>query len=142
VFAVKKLLAICMVVVSLNVVAANHMMGESRGGPMMGESGHMHNLTPEQQKEFQEIMNTHMMENRKLMLEMRSIDLEIEKEMLKDKPNKKTIDNFIDKRSRLHSDMYKNMLKSRMEIKEKLGVNMMGPMMMQRGGYNNPMMSY
>lgn len=142
----KKLLAVCMVVVSLNVVAENHMMGESRGMPMTGEAGHMHSLTPEQQNEFQDMMNAHMRENHKLMLEMRSIDLEIEREMLKDKPNKKNIDILIDKRSKLHSDMYKNMLRNRMEIKEKLGVDMMGPMggpmMMQRGGYHNQMMSY
>ncbi len=142
----KKLLAVCMVVVSLNVVAENHMMGESRGIPMTREAGYMHSLTPEQQNEFQEMMNAHMRENHKLMLEMRSIDLEIEREMLKDKPNKKNIDILIDKRSKLHSDMYKNMLRNRMEIKEKLGVDMMGPMggpmMMQRGGYHNQMMSY
>lgn len=143
----KKILAVCMVVVSLNVLATNHMMGESRYMPMAGDAaGHMHSLTPEQHREFQEMMNTHMRENHKLMLEMRSIDLDIEIEMLKDKPNKKNIDNLIDKRSRIHSDMHKNMLRNRMEIKEKFGVDMMGPMggpiMMQRGGYHNQMMSY
>lgn len=42
----------------LNAVAANHMIGQIKGIPMKeGATGYMHNLAPEQQKEFQEMMS-------------------------------------------------------------------------------------
>ncbi len=152
----KKILAICMVVVSLNAVAANHMAGQGKGMPMMGgATGYMHNLTPEQQKEFQEMMRSHMKENRKIMLDMKFVDLDIERELFNDKPDMKKIDRLIDLKSKHQAKMYKNMIRHKVKMKEKFGIEMMGgmmkgnmmmgpmggTMMMQGDGNSNPGMS-
>ncbi len=81
-------------------------------------------LTPEQQDEFNELHAKQMKERQKLMLDIKEVDLKIQREMTAENPNQKNIDKLIDQRAGLRAQHQKNMLKFRLDMKEKFGIQM------------------
>ncbi len=129
----KKIIAVLALVVSAGVLAQGGTgNGKTRGGHMHNNRGgmmmHYENLTPEQQAEFNELHAKHRNDMQRSMLDIREINLKIQKEMLADKPNQKNIDKLVDQKSKLQAQHQKDMLKFRLEMKEKFGIEMMGGM--------------
>ncbi len=132
----KKILAVAaLVLLGTGVFAQGHLY-QNKGIPGHGRGGmgyHYENMTPEQQEEFIKHRDEYRVRMRRSMLDIREINLKIEREMVKDKPNENTINKLIDERVRIQGKHQKEMLKFRLEMKEKYGVDMMG-----RGcGYNS-----
>ncbi len=137
----KKIVAVLAVVVSAGAFAQT--MDHSAHGSMgnsgqMDHSAHqnhggmmqqMNNLTPEQQAEYNELHGKHRAAMQKSMLEMKEINFKIQKEMLAEKPNQSNINRLVDQKSKLQAQKQKDMLKFRLEMKEKFGIEMMGGMM-------------
>ena len=129
----KKIIAVLALVVSAGALAqggTEHSM--TRGGHNHNNRGgmmqQMNDLTPEQQAEFNELHAKHRNKMQRSMLDIREINLKIQKEMLTDKPNQKNIDKLVDQKSKLQAQHQKDMLKFRLEMKEKFGIEMMGGM--------------
>ncbi len=149
----KKTVAVLALIVSAGAFAQGRMgnqmnrgtvaMHNSRGGMMMQQ---IDNLTPEQQAKFNDLHSKQMKENQKLMLDIQEVNLKIQREMASDNPNQKNIDRLIDQRTKLQAQHQKDMLRFRLEMKEKFGIEMMGGMMkgnMMRGsGMKGHMMSF
>ena len=125
-----------------NAGIGNMPMHRQKGGMMMQVNG----LTPEQQAKFNDLHSKQMKENQKLMLDIQEVNLKIQREMSVDTPNQKNIDRLIDQRTKLQAQHQKDMLRFRLEMKEKFGIEMMGGMMksnMMRGsGMKGHMMSF
>jgi|GEM_PF-832534 len=136
----KKIVAILAVVVSAGAFAQtmDHTThGNMSNNGQVNYSGHqnhggmmqqMNNLTPEQQAEFNALHAKQMKEKQKLMLDIKEVDLKIQREMTADKPNQKNIDKLIDQRAGLKAQHQKEMLKFRLDMKEKFGIQMGGMM--------------
>ncbi len=103
----------------------NTMPMQRQMGGMMQQ---MNNLTPEQQAEYNELHGKHRSAMQKSMLEMKEINLKIQKEMLAEKPNQRNINRLVDQKSKLQAQKQKDILKFRLEVKEKFGIEMMGGM--------------
>jgi Spy/CpxP family protein refolding chaperone len=146
----KKIVAILAVVVVSAGAFAQTMDHSSHGS--MGNSGQMahsshknhggmmqqmNNLTPEQQAEFNALHAEHMREKQKSMLDIKEINLKIQREMTADAPNQKNIDKLIDQRAKLKAQHQKDMLNFKLEMKEKFGIQMGG---MMNGGKKCGMM--
>jgi len=126
----KKTLAVAaLVLIATGAFAQGHMY-HYNGNPAYGNRGrmgqHYEVLTPEQQNEFSRLHDEHMIKMRRSMLDIREINLKIEREMMKDKPNSNTINKLIDERARAQGEHQKEMLKFRIEMRDKFGVDMMG----------------
>ncbi len=126
----KKILAVAaLVLIGTGAFAQGHMY-HNNSNPAYGNMGrmgqHFEAMTPEQQTEFNRLHDEHMLRMRRSMLDMREINLKIEREMMKDKPNQNTINKLIDERAKAQGEHEKEMLKFRLEMKEKFGVDMMG----------------
>jgi len=123
----KKIVAILAVVVSAGAFAQT--MDHSAYGSMGNNGGMMqqvNNLTPEQQVEFNTLHAKQMKEKQKLMLDIKEVNLKIQREMTADTPNQKNIDKLIDQKSKLQAQNQKEMLKFRLDMKEKFGIEMIG----------------
>ncbi len=126
----KKIIAVLALVVSAGALAQGGTgNGKTRGGHMHNNRGVMmmyyENLTPEQQAEFNELHAKHRNDMQRPMLDIKEINLKIQKEMLADKPNQKNIDKLVDQKSKLQAQHQKDMLKFRLEMKEKFGIEIM-----------------
>lgn len=142
----KKIIAVLAVVVSAGAFAqtVDHSAHQGHGNNrQMDHSAHqnhggmmnqINSLTPEQQTEYNELHAKHRVVMQKSMLEMKEINLKIQKEMLAEKPNQKNINKLIDQKSKLQADKQKDMLKFRLDMKEEFGIEMMN------GGKNCKMM--
>lgn len=62
------------------------------------------------------------------MLDIKEINLKIQREMTADAPNQKNIDKLIDQRAKLKAQHQKDMLNFRLDMKEKFGIQMGGMM--------------
>ena len=142
----KKIIAVLAVVASVGVYAQNQTMDHSahqnmgntthqeinhsahskRGGMMMDQ---VNNLTPEQQEEFNELHSKHRVDMQRSMLNIKEINLEIQRELTAEKPNEDNINRLIDEKAKLQADNQKEMLKFKVGMKEKFGIEMMGKMM-------------
>ncbi len=131
----KKIVAILAVVVSAGAFAqtmdhsAQGSMGNSGQMNHGGMMQQMNNLTSEQQAEFNALHAKQMKEKQKTMLDIKEVNLKIQREMTADAPSQKNIDKLIDQKSKLQAKNQKDMLKFRLEMKEKFGIEMMGGMM-------------
>jgi len=148
----KKIVAVLAVVVSAGAFAQTmdhsahgniNNSGQMNHGGMMQQ---MNDLTPEQQAEFNTLHAKQMKEKQKTMLDIKEVNLKIQREMIAENPNQKNIDKLIDQRAKLQAKNQKDMLNFRLEMKEKFGIEMMGGMMksnMMRGsGMKGHMMSF
>jgi Spy/CpxP family protein refolding chaperone len=111
---------------SVDHSAHNNTEIKSEKSGMMNQ---IHNLSPEQQKEYHAIHEKHMAKTKKIMLDLKEIDIQIQKEMLNEKSDSKKIGRLIDKKSILQADKEKEMLKFKLEVKDKFGIKMMDGMM-------------
>jgi len=130
----KKIITILAVVVSAGAFA--QAIDHSSHGNMNAGSKHskgvmsqITNLTPEHQEEYNELHSQHRAHMHKTMLNIKDIDLKIQKEMLAEKPNQKDINKLIDQKAKLQAEKQKHMLSFKIEAKEKFGIEMMGGMM-------------
>lgn len=103
----------------------NTMPTQRQMGGMMQQ---MNNLSPEQQAEYNELHGKHRAAMQKSMLEMKEINLKIQKEMLAEKPKQRSLNRLVDQKSKLQAQKQKSMLKFRLEMKEKFGIQMGGMM--------------
>lgn len=130
----KKIIAVLSVVVSAGAFAQT--MDHSAHGNMDhskmnhgGMTNQVSNLTPEQQTEYNALHTEHKADMQKTMLNIKEIDLKIQKEMLAENPDQKTIDKLIDQKAKFQAEKQKDMLSFKIEAKEKFGIEMMGGMM-------------
>lgn len=131
----KKIIAVLAVVASTGAFAqgfSNYHGNNSSGvnhnhrGGMMTQQ--VENLTPEQQKEFSELHGKHRDSMRAAMLDIKDVNLKIQREMLAETPNQKNINKLIDEKSKLQAKKQKDALNYRLEMKEKFGIEMKGHM--------------
>jgi hypothetical protein len=94
-----------------------------------GMMNQVNNLSPEQKKAYHAIHEKHMAKMKKITLDIKEIDIQIKKEMLNENADSKKINRLIDKKSILLADKEKEMLKFKIEVKEKFGIKMMDGMM-------------
>ena len=66
-----------------------------------------------------------MITMKKIMLDIKEIDIQIKKDMLNESVDTKKIVRLIDRKSILLADKEKEMLKFKIEAKEKFGIKMM-----------------
>ncbi|UUV20026.1 hypothetical protein NRK67_16710 (plasmid) [Fusobacteria bacterium ZRK30] len=133
----KKLIAVLAVVVSAGAFAQdnspqqmNQMSSEMNGNGMMSKMNQMNSLTETQQKELTEMKSKQMTNHKKTMLDIKEVNIQIEKEQLAEKPNQRKINQLIDKKSKLMAQSQKDSLKFKIDVKEKFGIEMTGKMMM------------
>lgn len=131
----KKIIAVLAVVASTGAFAqgySNYHRNNSSGvnhnhrGGMMTQQ--VENLTPEQQKEFSKLHGKHRDSMRTAMLDIKDVNLKIQREMLAETPNQKNINKLIDEKSKLQAKKQKDALNYRLEMKEKFGIEMNGHM--------------
>ncbi|GLI55312.1 hypothetical protein PM10SUCC1_08260 [Propionigenium maris DSM 9537] len=129
----KKIVAIlAVVVVSAGAFAQTMDHSAHRNMDRSGQMNHggmmqqMNNLTPEEQAEFNALHAEQMRVKQKSMLDIKEINLKIQREMTADIPNQKNIDKLIDQRAKLKAQHQKDMLNFRLDMKEKFGIQMGG----------------
>lgn len=130
----KKIIAVLAVVVSAGAFAQN--MGNSaednygRGSGMdYNQDGMMNQATflnLEQEAEYNELQNKQMNAKQRLRLDIKEVELKIQREMISKNPNQRNIDKLIDQKAKLQAEHQKNMLKFRLDMKEKFGIEMTG----------------
>lgn len=130
----KKIIAILAVVVSAGAFAqtmdhsahGNSDTVDMEHGRMMNQ---VVNLTPDQQAAYNDLHNKHRADMQKAMLDIKEINLQIEREMTAEKPNQKNINKLIDQKAAIQAEKGKSMLNFKIEAKEKFGIEMAGKMM-------------
>ncbi|WP_320046289.1 hypothetical protein [uncultured Ilyobacter sp.] len=80
-------------------------------------------LTPEQQKEFYKMNQEAMKKFKSYMIQIRETDLDMQKELLKDKPNMKKLDKLINKKAAFKIKREKEMLNYRIHLREKFEID-------------------
>ena len=130
----KKIIAVLALVVSAGAFAQGYSNFHGNNSTNMGHrhrgamAQQVENLTLEEQKEFSELQSQHRDEMRETMLDIKEINLMIQREMIAENPNQKSINKLIDEKSKLQAEKQKDMLKYRLEMKEKFGLEMNGHM--------------
>ncbi len=129
----KKIIAVLAVVASTGAFAQGYSNYHGNNSARMNHDHRVtmmqvENLTPEKQKEFSELHSKHRDEMRAAMLNIKEINLKIQREMLAETPNQKNIDRLIDEKSKLQTKKQKDALNFRLEMKETFGVEMNGHM--------------
>ncbi|WP_319370896.1 hypothetical protein [uncultured Ilyobacter sp.] len=89
-------------------------------------------LTPEQQKEFYKMNDAAMRKSQNYMIQIRETDLNIQKELLKDKPNIKKLNKLSNKKAAFEIKREQELLKHRIRVKEKFGIDNFKGAMNQR----------
>ncbi len=91
----KKILAVTAVVLIASGAFAQGHLYQNKETPGYGRGGgmgyHYESMTPEQQKEFTKFHDEYRGRMRRSMLDIREVNLKIEREMMKDKPNQNTL---------------------------------------------------
>ena len=131
----KKLIAVLAVVaVSTGAFAQDHSAHTGQQGTEGMQKNNMMNqmnsLTETQQKELTEMKAKQMTNHKKTMLDIKEVNIQIEKEQLAEKPSQRKINQLIDKKSKLMAQSQKDSLKFKIDVKEKFGIEMTGKMMM------------
>lgn len=136
----KKIIAVMAVVISAGAFANGHMNHSennnknnnhnthSKGGCKGQMTQQLESLTAEQQEEFKILHEEHMDSMRLTKLNMKEIDLQIQKEMLAENPNQTNLNKLIDKKSNLNAEMQKERLNFKLEMKEKFDLDIRGNM--------------
>lgn len=138
----KKIVAIMAVVISAGAFANGHMnhsennnnTNHSRGRCNGQMTRQLESLTTEQQDEFNALHSEHMDSMKLARLNMKEIDLQIQKEMLAEKPNQTNLNKLIDKKSDLQAEMRKEALNFKLEMKEKYDLDIRGNMGHHKNG--------
>lgn len=93
---------------------ARHFMTDEPGpDAIMGKL----NLTPDQEKKFQELRLKQEKEMLPLQNDLRSVQLDLKGEMLADKPNQDKVNGFIEKAGKIRIDMQKKRFAHRQTLR-------------------------
>lgn len=120
----KKIIVIGTIVLSSLAFADNHGEGNSKNqnrGRGKTES-QFSALTEQQKEEFKAMRATYGKEIKEMSLNMKSVDIKIEKELMNDLPNKLTINKLIDEKNVYRTAKDKKMMEFKLEAKEKFGI--------------------
>ncbi len=140
----KKTIAIMMLSISAVSFAKGGGQGNSQtksagkqDAMMMQQQQHMVTLNPEQQKEFYEMNKANIRKTQNYTLQIRETELQMEKELLKDKPNMRKLDKLTEKKAAFAEKREKAMLKHSIQMKEKFGMNYANGQQSRVGIQNN-----
>ena len=103
--------------------------GQGMGGTQGKNYSQVAKLTEAQQKDLTDLKAKHKKTVAPLMLDKQEKELAIKKELLADKPNWTKIESLVKEKTSVESKIELQMLKNRVEIKEKFGLefgNFMG----------------
>ena len=107
----------------------NMTTGQGMGGTQGKNYSQVAKLTEAQQKDLTDLKAKHKKTVAPLMLDKQEKELAIKKELLADKPNWTKIESLVKEKESVESKIELQMLKNRVEIKEKFGLefgNFMG----------------
>ena len=107
----------------------NMTTGQGMGGTQGKNYSQVAKLTEAQQKDLTDLKAKHKKTVAPLMLDKQEKELAIKKELLADKPNWTKIESLVKEKTSVESKIELQMLKNRVEIKEKFGLefgNFMG----------------
>ena len=117
----------------------NMTTGQGMGGTQGKNYSQVAKLTEAQQKDLTDLKAKHKKTVAPLMLDKQEKELAIKKELLADKPNWTKIESLVKEKTSVESKIELQILKNRVEIKEKFGLefgNFMGKGMGQGKGFN------
>lgn len=129
----KKMLVIMTLVISATSFA--NMNGQKANiGKQEIMQKEISNLTKEQQKEFYEMNRAARKKIQGYKIQIEETEIQIKKELLKDKPNTKKLDKLSEKKASFKAGLEKYMVQHRIQVKEKFGDILPGH---ERRGENN-----
>ena len=118
----KKVVVAGMLVVSALTFSANGSGSPVSGQRRAGIEAQLAGLTEVQREELQTMREAHRKENQLLRLNMKETDLKMERELLKEKPNRVAINKLIDEKSKYRVAMEKNRMDFKLDAREKFGI--------------------
>lgn len=121
----KKIIGILVVVLSTSMYAQNTSQTNVVQPTTVVESvtlkvSHSNQLTEEQRNELNSLVKSFEQKQTMIQLDIKEINLKIHREMLEDTPNLKAINNLIDKKSKLISQLEKNVFEVNFKINDVL----------------------
>ncbi len=119
----KKAVVTGMLVVSALTFSANGSGGPVTGQRRAGIEAQLAGLTDAQREELSTMRETHRRKNQEMKLNMREADLKMERELLRDKPNRLAVNRLIDEKAKYRVAMEKNRMDYRLDAREKFGVD-------------------
>lgn len=119
----KKAVVAGMLVVSALTFAANGSSTPMDGQRRAGIETQLAGLTDAQKEELTTMREVHRRENQELRLNMRETDLKMERELLKEKPNRLAINKLIDEKAKYRVAMEKNRMDFKLDAREKFGID-------------------
>ncbi len=122
----KKVVVAGMLVVSALTFAANGSGAPVNGQRRAGMEAQLAGLTETQREELGTMRETYRKENQELRLNMKEVDLKMERELLKEKPNRVTVNKLIDEKGKYRVAMEKNRMEYKLDAMEKFGIEMKG----------------
>lgn len=120
-----KKMIIGMLVVSSLAFADHHGNGnpQNKRGEKPRVESQYSNLTEEQKEEFKAMKDSYTKEIKEMSLNMKEVDIKIEKELMSDLPNRLTINKLIDDKAVYRTAKDKKMMEFKLEAKEKFGID-------------------
>jgi len=112
----------------LAVSALTFAAGGSNRGSMSGERGRagieaqMVNLTETQREELGAMRESHRRKNQELRLNIKEVNLKMERELLKEKPNRLAINKLIDEKAKYRVAKEKKAMEFKLNAREKFGI--------------------
>lgn len=122
----KKVVVAGMLVVSALTFAANGSGGPMTGQRRAGIEAQLAGLTDAQKEELSTMRETHRRKNQELRLNIREVDLKMERELLRDKPSRLAINRLIDEKAKYRVAMEKNRMDYKLDAREKFGIDVGG----------------
>lgn len=120
----KKIIIIGILALSSLSFANHHNEGnlENKSGKRSRIESKFSNLTEEQKEEFKTMKAAYSREAKEMALNMRGVDIKIEKELMSDLPNKLAINKLIDEKNVYRTARDKKMMEFQLEAKERFGI--------------------
>jgi len=121
-----KKMIIGMLVVSSLAFADHHGNGkpQNKKGDRPRVESQYSKLTEEQKEEFKTMKDAYTKEIKEMSLNMKEVDIKMEKELMKDKPNRVAINKLIDDKAVYRTARDKKMMEFKLEAKEKFGMDL------------------
>jgi hypothetical protein len=127
----KKIIGILAIIISTAAFSQNQPVNHSAQskGEKSGMTKQVSDLTPRQQKEYHAIHEKNMNAMKKNKQDIKEIEIQIQKEKHSKKPDGKKISMLTNKKSRLQNEQEKNMLRFKLEVKDRFGIKITDGMM-------------
>ncbi len=122
----KKAVVAGMLVASALTFAANGRGESVNGQRRAGIEAQLAGFTDAQREELSTMKKSHRRKNQEMMLNMREADLKMERELLRDKPNRLAINKLIDEKAKYRVAMKKNRMDYRLDARKKFGIDVGG----------------